>query len=132
MFGGNLSNVMVNGALSKVSLSFSAGVMRGILCNILVCLAVWLSFGADEQAGKIMGLYLPTMLFVLCGFEHCVANMYFIPAGMMASSLAGIPAQGLTIRSFLINNLLPVTVGNVIGGALIVGLGFYYLYGDHS
>ena len=132
MYGGNLANVMVSAAVSKCTLTFGEALMRGILCNVLVCLAVWVSFAADEQAGKILGLYLPTMLFVLCGFEHCVANMYFIPAGMMASSHFSIAAEGVSFASFLIHNLIPVTIGNVIGGAIFVGGGFYTLFGDHE
>ncbi len=132
MFGGNLANVMVSAAVSKCALTFGEAVLRGILCNILVCLAVWISFAADEQAGKILGLYLPTMLFVLCGFEHCVANMYFIPAGMMAASHFSLPAESVTISSFLIGSLIPVTIGNLIGGAVLVGGGFFGLFGDHE
>ena len=127
-FSGALAETMVSNAAAKASLSVSAGIMRGILCNILVCLAVWISFGADEMAGKIMGLFLPTMLFVLCGFEHSIANMYFIPAGMMSAAQYGITAD-ITLSGFLINNLLPVTIGNIIGGAGFVGAGLYILFG---
>ena len=125
MFSGALKETMIAAAVSKSSLSFSAALLRGILCNILVCLAVWVSFGAEEQAGKIMGLYLPTMLFVLCGFEHSIANMYFIPAGMMAGG-------AVSMSGFLLNNLLPVTLGNMIGGSLMTALGLYVLYGKNS
>ena len=125
LFGGALRETMTAAAASKASLAFFPALVRGILCNILVCLAVWVSFGAEEQAGKILGLFFPTMAFVLSGFEHSIANMYFIPAGMMVSGAeASIPMSG-----FLLNNLLPVTVGNVIGGALFVALGLYVLYG---
>ena len=125
MFNGALAETMIAAASSKASLPFSQALIRGILCNILVCLAVWIAFGAEEQAGKILGLFFPTMAFVLCGFEHSIANMYFIPAGMMAGG--SIPLSG-----FLLNNLLPVTIGNVIGGALAVAAGLYLLYGKNS
>ena len=131
LFGGALAETMVSAAAAKTSLTFTAGLLRGILCNILVCLAVWLSFAAGELGGKITGLYLPTMLFVLCGFEHSVANMYFIPAGMMAASFHGI-ASAASFGSFLLGNLLPVTIGNLIGGAGFVAAGLYLLFGDRS
>lgn len=131
MFSGALAQTMVSAANAKVSLSFVDALLRGILCNILVCLAVWISFAAGELSGKILGLYLPTMLFVLSGFEHSVANMYFIPAGMMASLQYGIPAD-ITLGGFLFNNLLPVTIGNVIGGAAFTAAGLYLLFSDHE
>jgi formate/nitrite transporter len=125
LFGDALRDTMANTAASKASLAFFPALIRGILCNILVCLAVWMSFGAEEQAGKILGLFFPTMAFVLCGFEHSIANMYFIPAGMLVSS----PETAVSLSGFLLNNLLPVTIGNVIGGALFVAAGLDGLYG---
>ena len=124
LFDGALSELAVSTALSKVSLSFGDAFFRGILCNVLVCLAVWISFGAEELAGKILGLYPPTALFVLCGFEHCVANFYFIPAGML---LAGGAEPRLSVAA-LLHNILPVTLGNLVGGALLVGGGYWLLY----
>ena len=129
MFNGALAQTIAAAAVTKTSLSFGDALLRGILCNILVCLAVWLSFAAGEQAGKIMGLYLPTMLFVLSGFEHSIANMYFIPAGMMASSAFGTGTAPVSLGSFLFGNLLPVTIGNLIGGAVFVAGGLYLLFG---
>lgn len=131
LFGGALAETMVSTAVAKTSLSVSAAILRGILCNILVCLAVWLSFAAGELSGKIIGLYLPTMLFVLCGFEHSVANMYFIPAGMMAASFHGIPSAA-SLGGFLLGNLVPVTIGNLIGGAGFVAAGLFLLFGEHE
>jgi len=93
-----------------------------------VCVAVWISFAAKELAGKILGLMLPVAAFVLCGFEHSVANMYFISSGIMTSSVYGIEAEGLTWGSMFVNNLIPVTLGNIIGGSLIVGLGYWFCY----
>ncbi|MBR1598216.1 MAG: formate/nitrite transporter family protein [Lachnospiraceae bacterium] len=119
---------VVNTAASKVSLSFSDAFLRGILCNVLVCISVWISFSAKEAAGKIIGLFLPIMLFVISGYEHCVANMYFIPAGILASHEYGLEVDGLTWGSFFVNNLLPVTLGNVVGGACIVGMGYFFVY----
>lgn len=128
MFDGGLAKAVVDTAVSKVSIPFSDALIKGILCNFLVCIAVWVSFAAGDLAGKIAGLMLPVVLFVLCGFEHCVANMYFIPAGIFAAGEYGISAPGLTWGSFFLHNLLPVTLGNLIGGALIVGCGYWFVY----
>lgn len=131
LYDGKLAQSAVATATAKVSLSLPDAFLKGILCNMLVCLAVWISFSAEDVAGKILGLYLPIMLFVLSGYEHCVANMYFVPAGMFISGEYGIPAESVTWLSFLLNNLLPVTLGNIVGGACIIGLGYFfaYLYG---
>ena len=96
-------------------------VIKAILCNILVCLAVWVAMGSSSLGGKAVAVFAPVMLFVLCGFEHSVANMYFIPTGLFLG------AEG-SVGSFLINNLLPVTIGNIFGGAVIVGGGVWALY----
>lgn len=124
---GALAQAVVNTAVTKSSISFSDGLLKGILCNVLVCMAVWCSFAADELAGKVLALWFPVMLFIIGGFEHCVANMYFIPAGMIASSLYGIPAD-ISIFGFLVTNLIPVTIGNIIGGAVCVGAMYYMIY----
>ena len=128
LYDGQLAAAVVNAASAKVGLSFGDALIRGILCNVMVCIAVWVSFAAKELAGKILALALPVFLFVLCGFEHCVANMYYIPAGMMAASEYGLTAEALTMGGFLFKNLLPVTLGNIIGGAGIVGCGYWYVY----
>ena len=128
-FGGQLAESVVATAQNKVLLSYPDALLRGILCNILVCIAVWISFSAEDVAGKILGLYLPIMLFVASGYEHSVANMYFIPAGILTSMEYGIEANAaLTWQGFLVHNLLPVTVGNVIGGVCVVGLGYFFAY----
>lgn len=128
LFDGKLATAVVNTAVSKVSLSFGDAVIKGILCNMLVCLAVWCSFAASELAGKVLALMLPVVVFVLCGYEHSVANMYFVPAGIFASGAYGIEAEGLNWGNFLLHNLLPVTIGNIIGGGLIVGCGYWFCY----
>jgi formate/nitrite transporter len=126
--GGNLATAVVNTAVTKANISFSDGLLRGILCNILVCMAVWCAFAADELAGKVLALWLPVMLFIIGGFEHCVANMYFIPAGMIATSVYGISTEGLSLFGYFITNLIPVTLGNIIGGGLCVGAVYYLIY----
>lgn len=128
LFDQQLAASVVAMAAGKVSLSFGDALIRGILCNVLVCVAVWISFAAKELAGKILGLMLPVAAFVLCGFEHSVANMYFISSGIMTSSEYGIAAEGLTWGSMFVNNLIPVTLGNIIGGSVIVGLGYWFCY----
>ncbi len=120
------SDAVVTTAVTKTSLPFFEAMLRGILCNLLVCIAVWMSFSADTVISKIAAVFFPVMLFVLCGFEHSVANMFYIPAGMLQGAFSGITAP--TIEAFLLHNLLPVTLGNLIGGAIIVASGYYLIY----
>ncbi len=120
------SETVVATAVAKTSLPFFEAILRGVLCNILVCVAVWMAFSANTTQGKIAAVFLPVMLFVLCGFEHSVANMFYIPAGMLQGAFTGVAAP--SIIDFLLHNLLPVTIGNIIGGAIIVGGGYYLAY----
>ena len=127
-------------AIAKVNLSFVEALVRGILCNILVCLAVWLCFSGRSVTDKILAIIFPITAFVALGFEHSVANMYFISTGLVvkndpllfqsALSLSNITlnAENLTIGSFLIGNLLPVTIGNIIGGGFFVGAVYWFVY----
>ena len=108
-------------AASKASIPFMAAVIRGILCNVLVVLACWLQAGAKDLIGKIFGIWFPIMLFVFAGFEHSVANMTYIPMGMFLGA-------DVTIGAFFIGNLLPVTIGNLIGGAVVVPFAYYFAY----
>lgn len=124
---GAFAETVVRVAGAKTSLSFSDAFFRGILCNILVCLAVWAAFAARELAGKILALYLPIMVFVLSGYEHSIANAYFIPAGIFAAGEYGIAAEGLGWYGFFVRNLLPVTLGNIVGGVLI-GILYWAVY----
>jgi formate/nitrite transporter len=120
-------------AAGKMNLSFLEGFCRGIGCNWLVCLAVWMSIAGKDSVSKIFGIYFPIMAFVASGFEHSVANMYFIPMGLFLKGNAAVvnavgaeTISGLTWSKFLIGNLIPVTLGNIVGGAFFVG-GIYYL-----
>lgn len=120
-------------ANAKVSLSFSEAFFRAIGCNWLVCLAVWMALSAKEIAGKILAIFFPIMAFVALGFEHCVANMYFVPMGIFlkgtaAGGLAPAAQGTLTWGSFLTANLVPVTLGNIVGGALFVGSAYWCTY----
>ena len=108
---------VIAAAASKTSASFLAAFISGIGCNWLVGLAVWLSFGAKDAAGKIMGIWFPIMIFVAIGFQHSIANCFIIPAAIF---------EGGSTWSLFIQNLIPVYLGNIIGGTLFVA-GFYYL-----
>ena len=137
---GAVSLLAVKVANAKVNLPFMEALVRGILCNLLVCLAVWLCFSGRSVTDKIMAIIFPITAFVALGFEHCVANMYFIPAGLVVkndpallqqvTALAGgsLNIEHLNIPSFLFDNLLPVTLGNIIGGGLFVGAVYWFVY----
>jgi len=133
--GGNaLGITAVDLAVRKVSLSFGEALVRGIGCNWLVCLAVWMALAARQTAGKILAIFFPIMGFVAIGFEHCVANMYFIPVGILLKQVGGLGASSgvnadtLSWFSFIWKNLLPVTIGNVGGGAVFVGMSYWGAY----
>ncbi|AEE96279.1 formate/nitrite transporter family protein [Mahella australiensis] len=134
---GALGGLTVKIAVSKVNLSFEQAFILGILCNWLVCIAVWMSYGAKDAIGKVAVIFFPIWIFVLSGFEHSVANMYYIPAGILAKSDdAFVQASHVSLDminklnwgSFIINNLLPVTLGNIVGGSLLVGMIYWFIY----
>lgn len=109
-------------AKTKVGLEWSQAFIKGIGCNWLVCLAVYLAWASDDTIGKIFGIWFPIMAFVTIGFEHCVANMFFLPLGMFLG------AEGVTWSSMFFNNLIPVTLGNIVGGAVFVACIYYFVY----
>ena len=124
-------------ANGKVNLDFGQAVALGILCNGLVTLAVWLTLSARSNIDKIVSLVFPITAFVAAGFEHSIANMYFIPLGILlkgnesAAAAAGLTSgdlSNLTWGNFLAHNLLPVTIGNVIGGVVLVGIVYWFVY----
>lgn len=140
LFGNGLtgSNIL-HIAEAKCQLGFVQAVVLGILCNILVCLAIWLCYSARSTQGKIMSIIFPITAFVSAGFEHSVANMYFIPMGLLVKNRAnptlwsqlnmdGSQFESLTWGNYLIHNLLPVSIGNIIGGAIFVGLAYWFIY----
>lgn len=137
--GGAIGLNVLNIAHGKTSLDFVQAIVLGILCNALVCLAVWLCFSARTTTDKILSIIFPITAFVAAGFEHSVANMYFIPMGLFVKM--GAPASfwdsigktaldfpNLTWGNFFIANLLPVTIGNIIGGSVMVGLVYWFIY----
>lgn len=127
-------------ALGKVGIDPMQAIVSGILCNVLVCLAIFMAATAKDVAGKCIAIFFPIFVFVISGFEHCVANMYYIPAGIFAThnplyvakatEIYGITAEQLSGLNFgtMFSNLVPVTIGNVIGGMVFVGLLYWYLY----
>ena len=127
LYNGALANTFINTAVSKSTLGFFDAFTRGVLCNFMVCMAVWVAMAATDVAGKIAALYLPIALFILCGFEHCVANMYFLPAGFFVSMKTGTDI-GITVVDALVKNMLPVTLGNIFGGAAVTGFGYWWIY----
>ena len=121
-------------ANEKVNLSFTAAFARGILCNALVCLAVWLCFACHSVTDKILAIIFPVTAFVAMGFEHSVANMYFIPAGIIAQYnpeimkvVGTVDLSHLNFMGFMAN-LLPVTLGNIAGGSVFVGMVYWFIY----
>ena len=127
MFQNGMAEYAVATAAAKTSLTFGDAFLRGIMCNILVCIAVWMGFAAKDAAGKVIAIFLPIMIFVICGYEHSVANMYYIPAGLMAMKEYGISADGLSWLNFFVRNELPVTLGNIVGG-IFVGTMYWAIY----
>jgi formate transporter len=136
---GAVGKRMLDIATAKSSLGFGQAVALGILANILVCLAVWLCMSARTVTDKVVAIVFPITAFVAMGFEHSVANMYFAPAALLVKwgapptfwRSAGVPraAYGrLTWSRFIFHNLIPVTIGNVIGGAVLVGLVYAFVY----
>lgn len=130
MNGGAVGTTMVNVASSKASLAPATIFAKGILCNVLVCLAVWIGFSARSVVDKVLGIFLPITAFVACGFEHCVANMFFLPTGLLMKSAgfgAAVANAGTLDVTAILYNLSAATVGNIIGGVL-VGLAYWFVY----
>jgi formate/nitrite transporter len=131
---GALGAAAVKIAYTKISLPFVEALVRAIGCNWLVCLAVWMALAARHTIGKIFAIFFPIMAFVAIGFEHSVANMYLIPTGLALNAWENIPlpaganAMIFNWGGFLWRNLLPVTIGNIIGGGLFVGMSYWGAY----
>jgi formate/nitrite transporter len=137
---GMLGAFTIKTAIFKTNLGFVKAFIMGILCNMLVCAAVWMASAAKDIAGKILAIFFPIWLFVTSGFEHSIANMYFIPAGVLAKANSQWLSQAIAIgasqeqiaslgiKTFLIDNLLPVTLGNIVGGAVLIGLAYWVIY----
>ena len=126
-------------AQAKCSFGFVQAVALGMMCNALVCLAIWICFSARTMTDKVMAILFPISAFVAAGFEHSVANMYFIPMGIFVKTAAPLSFWenigktaadfgNVTISNFLLVNLIPVTIGNIIGGSILVGLVYWFIY----
>jgi len=137
--GGSVGLSALNIAVAKTSLDFTACLALGILCNALVCMAVWMCFSARSNSDKVLVIIPPVSAFVACGFEHCVANMYFIPLAIFIKNFD--PAYFATVAekltdggrmltwgNFIVRNLIPSTIGNIIGGGFMVGLMYWFIY----
>ena len=120
--GAETKNFIVGVVVNKTKLSFVQGLTRGILCNISVAIAVYLSFSAKSVVGKVVACHLPVFLFVLCGYEHVVANMFIMPLGAIFQTGGSITLKGA------IGNFISVTLGNFIGGALVLTIPYYFIY----
>lgn len=137
---GLLGAYTIKVAIGKIALSPVQCVTSGILCNILVCFAVLMGVASKDIAGKVWAIFFPIWAFVICGFEHCVANMFYIPAGMMAKANPAyvekaIEAYGLTMEQIegltvmnSLSNFIPVTIGNILGGMVFVGIPMYLIH----
>lgn len=141
----NFSNGLLGGftiktATYKISLGFSEAFFMGIMCNWLVSLAVWMAYGTKDMTGRLLAIFFPIWLFITSGFEHCVANMYYIPAGIMAKANPAWVEQAISLGasaekinslnwfSFITHNLIPVTLGNIIGGVVFTGMAYWFVY----
>ncbi len=137
-FDGNLVGAnAVRIADHKVGLGFGEAIALGVLCNALVCLAVWLTYSARSNIDKAVAVVFPITAFVASGFEHSVANMFFVPLGLLVKresavtdldAMSSTDLSDLTWGNFFVHNLLPVTAGNIIGGAVMVGLVYWFIY----
>jgi len=125
MAGGDVGETALKIAQAKVDMPFLTALVKGTLCNILVCLAVWLCFGARSAGSKILCIVFPITAFVAMGFEHSIANMFFIPFGMLLAQ--GDPAVTIDLAGF-VGNLVPVTIGNILGGGVFVAFTYYVIY----
>lgn len=137
LFDNGLAVSVLSTAAAKCAMPFGQAFVKGICCNFLVCIAVWISFAAKDVISKIAGLFFPIMFFVVSGFEHSVANMYFISVGIFAkfvpeyaqaAQAAGVDLSGVAWGNFWTANLIPVTLGNIVGGAVCVGCVYWAVY----
>jgi formate transporter len=131
MNGGRIGLSILNTAVAKIHPDIVTLFFKGILCNVLVCLAVWLAYAGRSVTDKIVALILPISAFIAAGFEHCVANMYFLPMAWLLKQTGNVPADfdtSLITLSGIVHNLVPVTLGNIVGGAGLVGAVYWVIY----
>ena len=131
MNGGRIGLSILNTGVAKIQPDVVTLFFKGILCNVLVCLAVWLAYAGRSVTDKILALILPVSAFIAAGFEHCVANMYFLPLAWLLVQTGNVPTNfdaSLISISGIIHNLVPVTLGNIVGGAGLVGALYWAIY----
>jgi formate/nitrite transporter len=131
MNGGRIGLSILNTSIAKIQPDVVTLFFKGVLCNVLVCLAVWLAYAGRTVTDKILALILPVSAFIAAGFEHCVANMYFLPLAWLLVQTGNIPANfdaSLITTAGIIHNLIPVTLGNIVGGAGLVGALYWAIY----
>jgi len=135
MNGGAVGAAYVKIAVAKSNLPFAEAFFKGVLCNLLVCLAVWLAMAGHTVVDKIVAIVLPVSAFVAAGFEHSIANMYFIPLGILFADTVTLPAS-VNVASLgwsgLAANLVPVTLGNIVGGSVLVAAVYFVVYRQHG
>ena len=125
--GGALGEAAVAVAQGTVDLAWGTAVARAILCNLLVCLAVWVGHAATSVTDKFFSAVLPVMAFMACGFEHCVANMFFLPYALMLQATGAV--AGSVDLTGVLHNLTAATLGNLVGGVVLVGVSYWFVYG---
>ena len=130
MNGGGVGEAMVSVAAGKVSPDWATLFFKGVMCNIFVCLAVWIGFSARTVVDKVIGIILPISAFVAAGFEHCVANMFFLPMGFIMNTM-GYGADGVITLGGIAYNLSAATLGNIVGG-LLVGLAYWFVFAKRA
>lgn len=139
--GGLLGGMTIKIAAYKTALPFHSAFFLGVMCNWLVCLAVWVSYGSRDLSGKILAIFFIICLFITSGFEHSVANMYYIPAGIFAkqtpqwlalSQTSAEQLANLNWKTFFVDNLIPVTLGNITGGGFMVGVLYWFALGKRK
>ncbi len=129
MNGGAIAEQYIKIALVKTSLPFWSAFFKGVLCNVLVCLAVWMAFAGRSVIDKVVAIIFPISAFVAAGFEHCIANMYFIPLAILEQTFSNTDlSTELVTWSGFINNLVPVILGNLVGGSVFVALVYHIIY----
>lgn len=122
LFQAGTKDLAMRVVMRKCSSTFGQAVVKGMMCNWLVCMAVWLATSAQDLTSKMVGIWFPISMFIMIGFEHSVANLFILPAGLLAGS-------PLSVGDVLLKNLLPVTIGNALAGVIIIGAGFSFAFG---
>jgi formate transporter len=131
MNGGRVGQSILNTAVAKIQPDAVTLFFKGVLCNLLVCLAVWLAYAGRSVTDKIVALLFPVSAFIAAGFDHCVANMYFLPLAWLMVQTGHVPADfdaSVITMTGIIHNLVPVTLGNIVGGAGLVGAMYWIIY----